>query len=30
MGLRSIGIDINPDYIKHARSTTEQKPLSLF
>ena len=30
MGRRSIGIDINPDYIKHARSTTEQKPLSLF
>ena len=30
MNLRSIGIDINPDYIKQARSTTEQKPLSLF
>ncbi len=27
---RSIGIDINPDYIKHARSSIEQKPLSLF
>ena len=30
MNMRSIGIDINPDYIKHAKSTTEQKPLSLF
>ena len=30
MNLRSIGIDINPDYIKQARATTEQKPLSLF
>ena len=30
MNLRSIGIDINPDYIKQAQATTEQKPLSLF
>ncbi len=27
---RSIGIDINEDYVKRARSSTEQKPLSLF
>lgn len=27
---RSIGIDINPDYIAQARSSIEQKPLSLF
>ena len=27
---RSIGIDINKDYINQARSSTEQKPLSLF
>lgn len=30
MNLRSIGIDINGDYIKRARATTEAKPLSLF
>ena len=30
MNLRSIGIDINPDYIKQAIASTEQKPLSLF
>ena len=30
MNLRSIGIDINGDYIKQARATTEAKPLSLF
>ena len=30
MNLRSIGIDINPDYVKQARSSIEQKPLSLF
>ena len=27
---RSIGIDINPDYVKQARASIEQKPLSLF
>ena len=27
---RSIGIDVNKDYINQARSSTEQKPLSLF
>ena len=27
---RSIGIDINPDYVKRAKSSIEQKPLSLF
>ncbi len=30
MNLRSIGIDINPDYVKRARASIEQKPLSLF
>ena len=30
MNLRSIGIDINPDYIRQAQASTEQKPLSLF
>ncbi|MDY6302119.1 MAG: DNA methyltransferase [Bacteroidales bacterium] len=30
MNLRSIGIDINSDYIKRARASVEQKPLSLF
>ena len=30
MNLRSIGIDINPDYIKKAKASTEAKPLSLF
>lgn len=30
LNLRSIGIDINPDYIKQAKSSIEQKPLSLF
>ena len=30
MNLRSIGIDINPDYVKQARASIEQKPLSLF
>ena len=30
MNLRSIGIDINPDYIKKAVASTEVKPLSLF
>ena len=30
MNLRSIGIDINGEYIKQARATTEVKPLSLF
>ena len=30
MNLRSIGIDINADYIKQARASIEQKPLSLF
>ncbi len=30
MDRRSIGIDINPDYIKQARAGIEQKPLSLF
>ena len=30
LNLRSIGIDINPEYIKQARSSIEQKPLSLF
>jgi site-specific DNA-methyltransferase (adenine-specific) len=30
MNLRSIGIDINPDYIKQAKASIEQKPLSLF
>lgn len=30
LNLRSIGIDINPDYIKKARASIEQKPLSLF
>ena len=30
MNLRSIGIDINGDYIRQARATTEAKPLSLF
>jgi len=30
LNMRSIGIDINPAYIKQARSSIEQKPLSLF
>ena len=30
MNLRSIGIDVNSDYIKQARASIEQKPLSLF
>ena len=30
MNLRSIGIDINPDYIKRAKASIEQKLLSLF
>ena len=30
MNRRSIGIDINADYIKQARASIEQKPLSLF
>ncbi|MBQ1583497.1 MAG: site-specific DNA-methyltransferase, partial [Muribaculaceae bacterium] len=30
MNLRSIGIDINAEYIRQARATTEAKPLSLF
>lgn len=30
MNLRSIGIDINGDYIKQAKASIEQKPLSLF
>lgn len=30
MNLRSIGIDINPDYVKKAVASTEAKPLSLF
>ena len=30
MNLRSIGIDINAEYIRRARATTEAKPLSLF
>ena len=30
MNLRSIGIDINPEYIKKAMASTEAKPLSLF
>lgn len=30
MNLHSIGIDINPDYIKKAVASTEAKPLSLF
>ena len=30
MNLRSIGIDINGEYIRQARATTEVKPLSLF
>jgi DNA modification methylase len=30
MNLRSIGIDINGKYIKQARASIEQKPLSLF
>ena len=30
LNLRSIGIDINPDYIRQARASIEQKPLSLF
>lgn len=30
LNLRSIGIDINPDYIRKARASIEQKPLSLF
>lgn len=30
MNLRSIGIDINGEYIKQARASIEQKPLSLF
>ena len=30
MNLRSIGIDINGDYIKKAKASIEQKPLSLF
>ena len=30
MNLRSIGIDVNGDYIKQARASIEQKPLSLF
>lgn len=30
MNRRSIGIDINPDYVKRARASIEVKPLSLF
>lgn len=30
LNLRSIGIDINQDYVKKARASIEQKPLSLF
>ena len=30
LNLRSIGIDINANYIKQARASIEQKPLSLF
>ena len=30
LNMRSIGIDINPEYIKQARASIEQKPLSLF
>jgi site-specific DNA-methyltransferase (adenine-specific) len=30
LNMRSIGIDINPDYIKKAKASIEQKPLSLF
>ncbi len=30
MNLRSIGIDINSEYIKKAKASIEQKPLSLF
>lgn len=30
LNLRSIGIDINPDYVKQARASISQKPLSLF
>ena len=30
LNMRSIGIDINPEYIKKARASIEQKPLSLF
>ena len=30
MNLRSIGFDINPDYIKQARASIEPKSLSLF
>jgi len=30
LNLRSIGIDINPAYIRQARASIEQKPLSLF
>ena len=30
MNCRSIGIDINPDYVKRARASIELKPLSLF
>lgn len=30
MNLHSIGIDINAEYIRQARATTEAKPLSLF
>lgn len=30
LNLRSIGIDINPDYVKQARASIAQKPLSLF
>ena len=30
LNMRSIGIDINPDYIKKAKAGIEQKPLSLF
>ena len=30
MNRRSIGIDINPDYVKRARASIELKPLSLF
>lgn len=30
LNMRSIGIDINPDYVKRARASIEMKPLSLF
>ena len=30
LNCRSIGIDINPDYVKRSRASIEQKPLSLF